>query len=117
MKVTIKRVYATPATSDGMRILIDRLWPRGLTKEAAKVDVWLKDIAPSIGLRKWFDHDPEKFKGFSRKYTHELAQNPEIVTELKQYLKKRKTTLVYGAKDTTFNHAVVLQKFLTCANQ
>lgn len=77
----------------------------------------IKKIAPSIGLRKWFDHDPEKFKDFSKKYTHELAHNPELVSELKQYLKKRKTTLVYGAKDPIYNHAVFLQNFLTCANQ
>lgn len=112
MKTTIKRVYAAVAETDGSRILIDRLWPRGLTKEAAQVTLWLKDIAPSTALRKWFDHDPGKFEIFSKKYTLELEHNPGPVNELKQYMKKGKITLVYGAKDPACNHALVLQKFL-----
>jgi uncharacterized protein YeaO (DUF488 family) len=112
MKTTIKRVYEPAAKTDGTRILIDRLWPRGLTKQVAKVDVWLKDIAPGTELRKWFAHDPKKMESFSKKYIAELEENPDAVTELKQYIKKRKVTLVYGAKDPECNHAVVLQSFL-----
>jgi len=111
MKVSIKRVYETPAESDGTRILIDRLWPRGLSKETAKVDVWLKEIAPSTGLRKWFAHDPKKMEEFAQKYTGELEENPAAVNDLKQYLKKGKVTLLYGAKDRACNHAVVLQSY------
>ena len=112
MKTTIKRVYEPAAKTDGTRILIDRLWPRGLTKEAAKVDVWLKDIAPSPALRKWFAHDPDKMEEFAKKYTRELEQNPDPVNELKQYVKKAKVTMVFGAKDPACNHALVLQSFL-----
>ena len=110
--IYIKRVYEPPAKTDGTRILIDRLWPRGLTKEAAKVDVWLKDIAPSPALRKWFAHDPDKMEEFAKKYTRELEQNPDPVNELKQYTRKGKVTLLYGAKDPECNHALVLQSYL-----
>jgi uncharacterized protein YeaO (DUF488 family) len=112
MKTTIKRVYEPAAKTDGTRILIDRLWPRGLSKEAAKVDVWLKEIAPGTALRKWFAHDPKKMESFAKKYKEELEQNPDAVNELKQYIKKGKVTLVYGAKDPECNQAVVLQSFL-----
>ena len=112
MKVTIKRVYAPADKSDGTRILIDRLWPRGLSKEAAQVDIRLKDIAPSTALRKWFAHDPKKMEAFAEKYILELQQNPGPVNELTQHMKKGKVTLLYGAKDATCNHALVLQSFL-----
>lgn len=108
-KLFIKRVYETPADSDGYRILIDRLWPRGLSKEKAKVDLWLKDIAPSTALRKWFGHDPEKWTEFKKKYKAELKQNREVADELREEIKQHKTvTLVYGAKDEEHNDAVVL---------
>jgi len=110
--VQIKRVYDQPAESDGTRVLVDRLWPRGVSKAHAHVDIWLKEIAPSTELRTWFSHDPEKFAAFTQKYMAELAHNP-AVTELKGLLAKHKTvTLVYAAKDQHANHAVVLQKFI-----
>ncbi len=110
MKIKIKRVYAEPDDGDGRRILIDRLWPRGLTKEKASVDLWLKDIAPSTELRKWFDHDPNKWDEFKKRYLHELKENKEAVQTLKDELKKGKVTLVYGAKDEEHNDAVVIQE-------
>lgn len=111
--LTIKRVYEQKAAGDGFRILVDRLWPRGLSKEKAGVDVWLKDIAPSDLLRKWFGHDPKKWSEFAKKYEAEIAKNTESLATLKQLVKEHKTvTLVYGAKDTEHNQAVVLQHVL-----
>ncbi|HZJ95828.1 MAG TPA: DUF488 domain-containing protein [Thiopseudomonas sp.] len=110
MKINIKRVYAKPSDADGKRILIDRLWPRGLSKEKACVDLWLKDIAPSTELRKWFAHDPEKWDEFKARYLQELKANDEAVEALKDELSKGKVTLVYGAKDEAHNDAVVLQE-------
>lgn len=110
--VKIKRVYEPPDKEDGLRILIDRLWPRGLTKEKAKVDEWLKELAPSTGLRKWFNHDPDKWKEFQKRYQQELKENTEEVARLKELLKKGNTTLVYGAKDEEHNDAVVLKEWL-----
>lgn len=110
MKIKIKRVYAEPSAEDGKRILIDRLWPRGLSKEKARVDLWLKDIAPSTELRKWFDHDPDKWEEFKKRYLRELKANSETVQILKDELSKGKVTLVYGAKDEEHNDAVVLQE-------
>ena len=108
MKFTIKRVYEEPDKKDGYRILVDRLWPRGLTKEKARVDLWLKDIAPSTKLRKWFDHDPEKWKEFEKRYILELKGNKEPVQILIEQIKKKDVTLVYGAKDEVHNEARVL---------
>lgn len=110
MKIKIKRVYVEPSDKDGKRILIDRLWPRGLTKEKAQVDLWLKDIAPSTELRKWFAHDPEKWSEFKKRYLHELKDNNAAVQTLKDELSKGKVTLVYGAKDEEHNDAVVIQE-------
>ena len=112
MNVQIKRVYEEPSTSDGKRILIDRLWPRGLTKEKAKVDLWLKDIAPSTELRQWFGHDPSKWNEFKKRYHDELKKNCEIIVKLIEQLKTGKVTLVYGAKDEEHNDAVVLKEYL-----
>ena len=109
MDIKIKRVYEQPDKNDGMRILVDRLWPRGLTKEKAGVDLWLKDIAPSIELRKWFNHDPDKWDKFKKRYLIELKENTEQVWLLKQELEKGVVTLVYGAKDKEHNEALVLQ--------
>jgi uncharacterized protein YeaO (DUF488 family) len=108
MSLKIKRVYDHPSAEDGMRILVDRLWPRGLTKEKAAVDLWLKDIAPSTELRKWFAHDPAKWEEFRKRYLAELKANKEAVTALKQQLKKGNVTLVYGARDQEHNEAEVL---------
>ncbi len=108
MSIKIKRVYEKPAAEDGFRILIDRLWPRGLTKEKAAVDLWLKEIAPSADLRKWFNHDPKKWAEFKERYHKEIMQNKEALNVIKDQLKKGNTTLVYGARDEEHNDAVVL---------
>ncbi len=112
MKVKIKRVYERPEKEDGTRILIDRLWARGLTKEKADVDLWLKEIAPSTELRKWFSHDLDKWGEFQKRYRAELKQNDEVVQRLRDEMKKGVVTLVYGAKDEEYNDAVVLAAFL-----
>jgi len=109
----IKRVYEKPDKDDGIRILVDRLWPRGLTKEKAGIDLWLKDIAPSSELRKWFGHDPEKWKEFRKRYNEELKKNEEQVSLLKDQIKKGKVTLVYGAKDEEHNEAFVLKELFS----
>ena len=111
--IRIKRVYEEPDASDGMRILVDRLWPRGLTKEKARVDLWLKDVAPSTELRKWFAHDPARWAEFRSRYLEELKSNKEQLSLLRQEVAKGTVTLVYGAKDQLHNEAVVLQKLLT----
>lgn len=113
MNIKIKRVYEKPEPADGFRILVDRLWPRGLTKEKAAADLWLKDIAPSTELRKWFHHDPEKWKEFQKKYRQELKENPQAVSILKEHLKKGPLTLLYGAKDREHNEAEVLKEFIS----
>ena len=107
--LAIKRAYDPVARSDGARILVDRLWPRGLSKRKADLDGWIKDVAPTPGLRKWFGHKPERFQEFSKRYRAELKHNP-AVDELRAL--KGKVTLVYGARDPRINHAVVLAKFL-----
>lgn len=112
MSLKLKRVYDPPATSDGTRILVDRLWPRGLTKEKAAIDLWLKEIAPSTELRKWFGHDPEKWTEFSRRYRAELKANPEQVAALRHAIQHGPATLVFGARDEEHNDAVVLKAFL-----
>lgn len=111
MHIIIKRVYEAPSKEDGKRILIDRLWPRGLTKEKAKVDLWLKAIAPSTELRKWFGHDPSKWNEFKGRYITEIKNNSAVTSQLEEYLKKGKVTLVYGAKDEQHNDAVVLKEY------
>jgi uncharacterized protein YeaO (DUF488 family) len=106
----IKRVYELPDKHDGRRILVDRLWPRGLTKEKASIDLWLKDLAPSTGLRKWFGHNPGRWEEFKERYLAELKGNSEQIQLLKQELDKGIVTLVYGAKDEEHNQAVVIQE-------
>ena len=108
----VKRVYDKPAKEDGMRILVDRLWPRGLTKQKAANDLWMKDIAPSTELRKWFGHDPDKWSEFRKKYLKELKANKDPVLVLKEHLKKGPVTLVYGARDQEHNEALVLKELL-----
>jgi uncharacterized protein YeaO (DUF488 family) len=111
MNIIIKRVYEDPEKADGKRILIDRLWPRGLTKEKAKIDLWIKDIAPSTELRKWFGHDSAKWSEFRKRYVAEIKKNNQVVSQLEEELKKGKVTLVYGAKDEEHNDAVVLKEY------
>jgi len=111
-KARIKRVYAEPSPKDGKRILVDRLWPRGLTKERARVDIWLKEVAPSTELRKWFGHDPAKWIEFKARYRKELASHAEQLALLRQEAAQASITLLYGAKDEEHNEAVVLAALL-----
>ena len=108
----MKRVYEEPSQVDGLRILVERLWPRGLTKVRASIDLWLKDVAPSTELRKWFDHDPKRWKEFRERYLAELKGKKEPVDLLKQKAKEGAVTLIYAAKDEEHNSALVLKKFL-----
>jgi uncharacterized protein YeaO (DUF488 family) len=110
--IRIKRAYLEPKRDDGTRILVDRLWPRGLTKKKAKIDLWLKDLAPSTELRKWFGHDPGKWKEFQGRYAAELKSKKAQLELLKQKAAEGPVTLVYGAKDELQNEAVVLQRKL-----
>ncbi len=110
--IKVKRVYDEPASGDGCRVLVDRLWPRGLTKEAAHVDLWLKDIAPSTDLRKWFSHDPTRWSEFEERYFHELEAHPEVLEQLVERIRKGRVTLLYGAKDVDRNNAVALKEFV-----
>lgn len=110
--INIKRVYEPVEKSDGFRILVDRLWPRGIKKEEADFDTWLKDIAPSNELRKWFNHEPEKWEEFRKKYQAELKKS-SVLKELVAIVKRHATvTLVYAAKDDQCNQAVVLREYL-----
>jgi len=117
MAVKIKRIYEPYLPDDGYRILIDRLWPRGIKKEGAHIDIWLKEIAPSTALRKWFNHEPEKWEEFRRKYHDELNVS-KAFSELTSNLRKHKTiTLLYAAKEEKLNHAIVLQQFINDHSQ
>jgi uncharacterized protein YeaO (DUF488 family) len=109
----IKRVYEKPAKQDGLRVLVDRLWPRGLTKEKAHVDLWMKEIAPSDELRKWFHHEEQNWGEFEKKYKAELAERKELLGELKKLQREHGTvTLLYGSKDEKQNQAVVLAQMI-----
>ena len=110
--IQLKRVYEQPSDKDGLRILVDRLWPRGLTKARAAVHLWLKDVAPSPELRKWFSHDPAKWKQFQVRYRKELREKADAVELLKSKCHGRKVTLVYGARDDEHNEAIVLKRVL-----
>jgi uncharacterized protein YeaO (DUF488 family) len=111
--IHIKRIYEPPARSDGTRILVDRLWPRGVTRDEARIDAWIKDVAPSDALRRWYSHDPEKWLDFRARYIAELKHNP-AGAELQDIAPKRKTiTLLFAAKDNLRNSATVLREFLS----
>lgn len=110
--ILLKRAYALPAPDDGFRILVDRLWPRGVAKASAHIDLWLKEIAPTTSLRKWFGHDPAKWAEFQTRYRDELDHNPELVKQIVEQAKKGTVTLVYSAKDEEHNDAVVLKAYL-----
>ena len=110
--IKLKRAYEKPAGDDGSRILVERLWPRGLTKERAAVDLWLKEVAPSPGLRKWFGHDPSRWEQFQKRYWKELEETREAVRLLKQKAKQGTVTLVYAARDEEHNSALALKRFL-----
>ena len=110
--VRIKRVYEPVAKGDGYRILVDRLWPRGVSKVAARIDLWMRDIAPSTALRRWFNHDPAKWKEFCERYRIELREQEPLLDAVRQQAKEGPVTLVYSARDERFNQAVVLQLVL-----
>lgn len=109
---TTKRIYEEPADDDGYRVLVDRLWPRGVSKEEARLDEWMKDIAPSTELRKWFDHDPGKFNNFKNRYEAELSEKKEEIEHLVEKSEQQPVALLYAAKDEEHNHALVLKQFL-----
>ena len=110
--IKLKRAYEKHARADGERILVERLWPRGLTKLEAKIDLWLKDVAPSTELRRWFGHDPKKWDEFRRRYQKQLKQKDEPINLLKRKAKAGTITLIYAARDEDHNGALVLQQFL-----
>jgi len=110
--VKLKRAYERPAADDGVRILIDRLWPRGVSKADAAIDQWAKDIAPSTALRKWFGHDPARWQEFRRRYAKEVHQHPERLARLRALAKQGPITLVFSARDERHNDAVVLRGLL-----
>jgi uncharacterized protein YeaO (DUF488 family) len=110
--IEVKRVYAAAGKDDGARVLVDRVWPRGVSKAKAKADGWLKEVAPSTKLRKWFGHDPAKWTEFKKRYFAELKEAKEAVGELRALAKRGKVTLLFGAKDEEHNQAVALREFL-----
>jgi uncharacterized protein YeaO (DUF488 family) len=112
MDIQIKRVYESAILQDGFRVLVDRVWPRGKTKDQVQNDLWLKEVAPSTALRKWFNHDHAKWEIFKSRYRAELDEKPEIVTTLLEKAAKDRLTLLYSAHDTEYNQAVVLKDYL-----
>ncbi len=112
MPIRLKRVYEKPSPEDGKRILVERLWPRGLRKDQAKIDLWLKDVAPSAELRKWYGHDPEKWNEFKARYWKELEAKPELVADLAQECKANTVTFVFGSKEKKLNSAAALKEYI-----
>ena len=111
-RIVIKRIYVPPEPADGFRILVDCLWPRGISKQRAHLDLWLKEITPSPELRIWFDHDPARFALFREKYRAELDAMPEIVAEVATLAKSHDITLLYAARDPHVNHVIILMEYL-----
>lgn len=113
MNIKLKRAYDPPSKADGIRILVDRLWPRGIKKEDLKIDAWIKEIAPSNELRKWFSHDKDRWNEFQKRYLEELKENKHALEEIDKEIQKKGTiTLLYGSKEPLYNHAVFLKKYL-----
>ncbi|WP_217915605.1 DUF488 domain-containing protein [Miltoncostaea marina] len=112
MDIRLKRAYEPPAASDGRRVLVDRVWPRGLAREAARLDDWARDLAPSAGLRRWFGHDPDRFAGFRERYVEELRACRSQLADLRRTARRGTLTLVYSARDADHNQAVVLAEVL-----
>jgi uncharacterized protein YeaO (DUF488 family) len=110
--IKLKRAYEKPARDDGLRILVERLWPRGLTRERAALDLWLKDVAPSPELRKWFAHEPARWEQFQKRYWQELRAKKSAIQLLKEKARKNTVTLVYAARDEEHNGALALKRFL-----
>jgi uncharacterized protein YeaO (DUF488 family) len=111
-EIRLKRAYEQPAPEDGLRILVERLWPRGLTKDRAGIDLWMKEVAPSPELRKWYGHDQAKWAEFQKRYRAELGENKELVEELREKCRSAIVTFVYAARDEEQNSALILKKFL-----
>jgi uncharacterized protein YeaO (DUF488 family) len=111
-KLQVKRVYDPPSHEDGVRVLVDRLWPRGLTKASAAVDLWLKDISPSVDLRRWFNHDPSRWTEFTRRYAEELEAKKPAVAALAGAVRRGRVTLLFGARDPEHNNATALFSYL-----
>ncbi len=112
MSIRGKRAYETPTKGDGYRVLVDRMWPRGVKKKQLKLDAWLKQLAPSTSLRKWFGHDPARWSEFKQRYFRELTEHREDIRELRKKARQGRVTLVFAAKDTEFNNAVALREYL-----
>jgi len=112
MDIRVKRVYDPPARNDGYRVLVDRVWPRGVSKEALRADAWEREVAPSSSLRRWFGHDPERWTGFRERYFRELDRHRDAVEPLLERARRGRLTLVYGARDTRHNNAVALREYL-----
>jgi len=110
--IKIKRIYDAPSDDDGIRILVDRLWPRGLSKEKAKVDLWFKEIAPSNELRKWYGHDPKKWTEFRKRYFNDLDMKRELVNQIVQKMKEGHVTLLYSSKEEKINNAAALKEYI-----
>lgn len=111
-RIITKRIYAAPAEQDGYRLLIDRIWPRGVSKKDAKLDEWNKDLAPSTDLRKWFDHKAERFDEFANRYKKELKNKEDVLKQVKEIGEDHQICLLYGAKDEEHNQAVILKSVL-----
>jgi uncharacterized protein YeaO (DUF488 family) len=112
MRIKVKRIYDPPSPEDGTRLLVDRIWPRGLSKESAKIDAWLKDFAPSTELRRWFGHDPARWAEFQKRYYAELDKKPDLKKTILPPKTKGTVTLLFGARDTEHNNAVALKSYL-----
>lgn len=112
MAISVKRVYDTPVAGDGLRVLVDRLWPRGLSKASAKIDLWVRDLSPSHELRQWYAHDPEKWTEFKRRYFTELTEHAEALAELAATARRHKVTLLFGSKELRLNNAYALKEAL-----
>ncbi|MCC3162980.1 MULTISPECIES: DUF488 domain-containing protein [Lactiplantibacillus] len=120
MQLKLERIYTKPVDTDGYRLLVDRLWPRGISKVNAQLDDWVKEIGPSTELRKWFNHDPEKYPEFVKKYRAELDANPitpDFIRQVAEQLAKQPVILLFGAKDEAHNQAVVLQEYLLASGK
>ena len=117
MDIRVKRVYEAPSPEDGMRVLVDRLWPRGLAREKARIDLWLKELAPSTELRKWFNHEPGKWEEFKRRYRQELQQQPAALAQGIEALGPGPVTFLFAAKETRFNDAVALREFIVARDR
>jgi uncharacterized protein YeaO (DUF488 family) len=111
-RIRVKRIYDPPARADGRRLLVDRLWPRGVGKDAAALDDWVRDVAPSASLRAWFDHDPSRWDEFSRRYAEELRDQRTLLQKIRRLAREAPVTLVYGARDEAHNNAVALRRIL-----